>query len=166
VLVQRRSASRLTGWVGYTLGFNRERDLATNTWFDSDTDTRQAVNLYAAYRLTPSVNLSGRYNIATGAPLPGYFQFVGADVEGPDSQTIVAQRNTSRLPDYQRLDLRLNKSFVHTRWKMTLYGEALNVTNNQNYRFMGVTGNFPTRAWINLGSAIPLFPAVGLSVDF
>ena len=73
VILQRRSASKLTGWVGYTLGFNRARDLATGAWFDSDTDIRHALNLYGSYRLTPSVNLSARFNYASGSPVPGYF---------------------------------------------------------------------------------------------
>jgi hypothetical protein len=153
----------LTGWVGYTLGFNRQRDRATGTWFDSDTDVRHGVNLYASYRMTPSVNLSARYNYATGAPVPGYFSI--SDFTTQDS-VVVDNRNTSRLEAYERLDLRLNKSFVRDRWKMTLYAEALNVTNHRNLRYMGVGGNYTDQAWVRLGSTAPLLPSVGLSVDF
>ena len=37
VVLECRSASRLTGWVSYTLGYNQDRDLTTGTWFNSDT---------------------------------------------------------------------------------------------------------------------------------
>ncbi|HUC75584.1 MAG TPA: TonB-dependent receptor [Vicinamibacterales bacterium] len=163
VILQRRSASKLTGWVGYTLGFNRARDLATGAWFDSDTDIRHALNLYGSYRLTPSVNLSARFNYASGSPVPGYFSV--SDFTTGDS-TVVDARNASRMPSYQRLDLRLNKSFVHDRWKMTLYAEALNATNDRNLRYMGVGGNLQDQAWPRFGSMAPLLPSVGISVDF
>jgi len=163
LVLQRRSASRLTGWVGYTLGYNRERDLMTGTWFTSDTDIRHAVNPYESYRVTPSINLSAHFNHATGSPIPGYFSV--SDFTAEDS-TVVDARNTSRMPAYQRLDLRVNKSFVHNRWKMTLYAEALNATNHRNLRYMGVGGNLRDQAWPGLGSMAPLLPSVGLFVDF
>jgi hypothetical protein len=163
LILQRRSASKLTGWVGYTLGYNRERDLTTGMWFDSDTDIRHALNLYASYRLTPSVNLSARFNYASGSPVPGYFSV--SDFTTGDS-SVVDGRNASRMPSYQRLDLRLNKSFVHDRWKMTLYAEAINATNHRNLRYMGVGGNLQDQAWPRFGSMAPLLPSVGVSVDF
>jgi hypothetical protein len=163
LILQRRSASKLTGWVGYTLGYNRERDLTTGMWFDSDTDIRHALNLYASYRLTPSVNLSARFNYASGSPVPGYFSV--SDFTTGDA-SVVDGRNASRMPSYQRLDLRLNKSFVHDRWKMTLYAEAINATNHRNLRYMGVGGNLQDQAWPRFGSMAPLLPSVGVSVDF
>src|SRR5262249_23522538 len=121
------------------------------------------LNIYASYRMTPSVNLSARYNYATGAPVPGYFSV--PDFTTEDS-VVVNSRNSSRFPAYERLDLRLNKSFVHDRWKMTLYAEVLNATNHRNLRYMGVGGNYRDQAWARLGSTAPLLPSVGLSVDF
>jgi hypothetical protein len=163
-MLQRRSANRLTGWIGYTLGYNRQWDHATQTWFNSDNDIRHALNLYAAYRLRPSVNVSTRFNYGTGAPVPGYFQV--ADFSLLDAQTIIAQRNTSRLPGYERWDLRLNKSFVHPRWKMTLYGELLNTLNHKNLRYLGIVGDYTNLGLANLASSLPRLPVVGISVEF
>jgi len=163
LVLQRRSASRLTGWIGYTLGYNRERDVQTNTWFDSDNDIRHSVSLYGSYRLRPSVNLSARFNHASGAPIPGYFSV--SDFVTQDT-SLTRDRNTSRLPAYDRLDVRLNKSFVRDRWKLTMYVEALNATNHQNYRYMGPGGNYSDQAWVRLGSTAPFLPSVGLSLDF
>ncbi|HMF99432.1 MAG TPA: TonB-dependent receptor [Vicinamibacterales bacterium] len=163
LIVQRRSASRVSGWIGYTLAYNRSQDLATGTWFDSDGDVRHALNLYATYRITPSINLSGRYGYAAGAPIPGFFSIT--DFVTEDS-VVTEPRNVSRLPSYQRLDVRLNKSFVHDKWKMTMYAEALNATNHRNLRYMGIGGDYISHAWARLGSTAPLLPSVGLAVDF
>jgi hypothetical protein len=163
IVLQRRSASRLTGWVGYTLGYNREHDRSTGVWFDSDNDIRHELNLYASYRLTPSVNLSARFNYATGTPVPGYFSITDFTTE---DSVVTDHRNGSRFQPYERLDLRINKSFAHEHWKMTLYAEALNATNHRNLRYMGGGGNFSDQAWARLGSTAPLLPSVGLAVDF
>ncbi|HWW87804.1 MAG TPA: hypothetical protein VNZ26_29605, partial [Vicinamibacterales bacterium] len=93
-----------------------------------------------------------------------YFQVT--DFSVLESQTIVGQRNASRLSPYERLDVRVNKSFVHPRWKMTLYGEMLNVLDHQNYRYMGIVGNYGTQGWANLATSLSRLPAVGISLDF
>jgi predicted deacetylase len=108
--------------------------------------------------------VSTRLNYGTGAPVPGYFQI--ADFNVLDSQTIVAQRNTSRLPAYERWDLRVNKSFVHPRWKMTLYGEVLNTLNHKNLRYLGIVGDYNAHGFANLAWSLSRVPAVGLSVEF
>jgi hypothetical protein len=164
LMLQRRSANRLSGWIGYTLGYNREWDRASQAWFDSDNDVRHALTLYAAYRVTPSINVSTRFNYGSGAPVPGYFQVT--DFAVLDSQTIVAHRNTSRLPAYERWDLRLNKSFVHPRWKMTVYGELLNTLNHRNLRYLGIVGDYRTVGFANLASSLSRVPAVGVSIEF
>ncbi|HJZ77776.1 MAG TPA: carboxypeptidase regulatory-like domain-containing protein [Vicinamibacterales bacterium] len=163
VVLQRRSANRLTGWIGYTLTYSRSQDLATGMWFDSDNDTRHTLNAYASYRIGPSVNFSGRLNVASGVPVPGYFSVPDF---GTEDSTVTDRRNTSRFPAYERLDLRLNKSFVRDKWKMTLYVEAMNATNHRNLRYMGFGGNYMNNSWARLGSTVPLIPSVGFAVDF
>jgi hypothetical protein len=133
------------------------------TWFNSDTDVRHGVNAYASYRLTPSINLSARLNAQSGAPVPGYFEVT--DFATLTSH-VIDQRNTSRFPWYQRLDLRVNKSYVHARWKATLYAEILNTTNHPNYRLSGLGGNYLDTATVHFSRTAPLIPSVGFSVDF
>jgi len=67
---------------------------------------------------------------------------------------------------YERWDLRLNKSFVHPRWKMTLYGEVLNTLNHKNLRYLGIVGDYNTHGFANLASSLSRVPAVGISVEF
>ncbi|MEI6666579.1 MAG: TonB-dependent receptor [Acidobacteriota bacterium] len=163
LVLQRRSASRLTGWIGYTLGYNRQRDNGTYAWFDSDSDIRHTLNLYGGYRVTPSINLSARFNYASGAPVPGYF--VVSDLTAETAQ-VSDVRNTSRFSGYQRLDLRVNKSFVFGRSKMTVYAEIMNATNHKNLRNMGFSGNFKDQAFPHFGSTLPRIPSLGVSIDF
>ena len=163
MVLHRRSASRLAGWIGYTVGYNQQRDVKTGVWFDSDSDVRHALNIYGSYRVRPSVNLSARFNYSSGTPVPGYFTV--SDFTSETSQ-VASARNTSRFPAYQRLDLRMNKSFVIKGWKMTAYAEVMNATNHRNLRNMGFSGNYRDAAFPHFGSTLPRIPSVGLSIDF
>src|SRR5262249_26829993 len=85
VLIQRRSANRLSGWIGYTLDYARERvteqiQLLTPPFFafgplvtePTTQDQRHTVNAFATYRLTPTINLSGKWIYGSGFPVPGF----------------------------------------------------------------------------------------------
>jgi hypothetical protein len=61
---------------------------------------------------------------------------------------------------------RLNKSFVHARWKTTLYAEVVNATNHANYRLSGLSANYIDTATVHFSRTAPLIPSVGFSVDF
>ena len=162
VFLQRRSANRLTGWVSYALGYARMRDSVAGIGFPSDQDQRHTANAYLSYRIRPSVNLSAKWTYGSGFPIPGFFQKEGGNYY------LSAQRNGARLGPFQRLDLRVNKSRAFDRWKMTIYGEVVNVFNAANYRFdsyNGYDGN-TGQAYLSFLNMFPVLPSAGLMVEF
>lgn len=162
LMAQRRSANRLSGWAGYTLGYARQRDDIERAHFWSLADQRHIATLYLSYRLTASLNLSGRYSYSSGEPIPGYL------TKRSGVYYLAAQRNGERLPPYHRLDLRANKSFTYDRWKLTLYGEMLNTTNRENLRFISFDGaNAVTgRASVTIDHVFPILPVAGITLEF
>lgn len=160
--LQRRSANRLAGWIGYTLAFARQRDLILHQSFDSASDQRHTLNLYGSFRFTPSLNLSGKYSLGSGFPIEGYFRQSGG------LYFLAADRNRARLDPYQRLDLRMNKSVSYDRWKLTFYGELLNATNNHNLRFTGLNSvNLRTgQASVALERTATIVPSAGVAIEF
>ncbi|MBS1872151.1 MAG: TonB-dependent receptor [Acidobacteria bacterium] len=162
VLAQRRSANRLSGWVSYTLGYARERDSMAGASYWSIHDQRHIANVYLSYRLTSSLNLSGRWSYGSGEPIPGYLK------SRSGLYYLAPTRNDLRLPSYQRADLRVNKSFTYDRWKLTLYGEVINVTNHRNMRFVSFDGvNSSTqRASLTIDRVFPILPVAGVTLEF
>jgi hypothetical protein len=73
------------------------------------------------------------------------------------------RRNAVRLGPYRRADIRVNKAYVHGRWKLTLYGEVVNVLNRRNFRFDAFNGyNGKTgQASIYFDRMFPVLPSVG-----
>jgi len=175
LVLQRRSANRLSGWLGYTLARAQQRQYAYSnpfypclpvcfsgtSYFPSLEDQRHSLNLFAMYRLKPSINLSGKFLYGSGFPVSsGIFVLVGTTYQQVGTQTL-------RFP-YQRLDIRTDKDWAFTRWKLTLYGEVLNLTNHYNARYVysSVVDPNTGQAQVKTLQGLPITPAVGLVFQF
>ena len=176
LLLQRRSANRLSGWIGYTLLRAQQRQYQIGVpyppyalFFDSGfyystlEDQRHTLNVFAMYRLRPSLNLSGKFLYGSGFPIPS-----GSFVQLGNGQFLATGINNERLGTYARLDLRTDKDWVFRKWKLTLYGEVLNVTNHYNARFAYESGIDPTtgRALVKTLEGLPVTPTIGLVFQF
>ena len=159
--VQRRSANKLAGWISYAYTRTELTDARNALVFPSDTDQRHTVNAYANYRFNDTWNLSSEFRHGSGQPIPGFF--------GQDSQGyfLTHDRNQTRVPFYNRVDVRLSKAFLFKKWKMTLTGEVLNVFNRHNVRYAGF--DFFTvngRVIGQLDRVLPIVPSAGVVVEF
>jgi hypothetical protein len=159
-MLQRRSENRLSGWLGYTLVFARSRNYDvplppplspfgfSTSYFPTLSDQRHTVNLFASYRLKPSVRFSAKELYGSGFPVESFPPLL-------------------RLASYERLDLRADKSWLFRKWKLSLYGELLNATNHNNRRFAFVSFNPATgQSVLFTNDGIPVTPTVGLAIDF
>lgn len=168
-VLQSRTANRLSGWIGYTYTHARENNffayepqpggpLVTilSPEYPTLEDQLHTLNVFASYRVTPSIHLSGKFLYGSGFPVPsGYF-----DITKNPPQFIGF--NATRLGDYQRLDLRAEKDWAFTRWKLALYGEMLNLTNHYNPRYVSGAGNNT----IITEQGLPITPTAGLAFEF
>jgi hypothetical protein len=176
LILQRRSANRLSGWIGYTLLKAQQRQYQINVpyppyilFFDSGfyystlEDQRHTLNMFAMYRLRPSLNLSGKCLFGSGFPIPS-----GSFVQLGNGQFVATGINNERLGAYARLDLRADKDWAFQKWKLTLYGEVLNVTNHYNGRFAYESGIDPAtgRALVKTLQGLPITPTAGLVFQF
>jgi outer membrane receptor for ferrienterochelin and colicin len=157
-LVERRSANRLTGWASYAYGASRQRDGWEGTAFPSDCDQRHTINLFAGYRIRATVNLSAKWMYGSNFPYPGFLR------QQDGLYYLAASRNQLRFDPYQRLDWRINKSWTKDKYKLTLYGEVVNLTNRANYRFDSFNSyNSKTgQAYITVDKMFPILPSAGI----
>lgn len=176
LIVQRRSANRLSGWLGYTLLKAQQRQyqisvpyppytLFFNSGFYYPTfeDQRHTLNAFAMYRLRPSFNLSGKFLYGSGFPIPS-----GTFVQLANGQYVATGLNTQRLGIYERLDLRADKDWAFRHWKLTLYGEILNLSNHYNGRYFYESGIDPNtgQALVKTLQGLPVTPTAGLVFQF
>lgn len=159
--VQRRSANRFGGWISYAYARTELTDEVDGLVFPSDADQRHTVNAYANYRFNDTWNLSSELRYGSGQPIPGFF--------GQDSQGyfLSHERNQTRVPFYNRVDVRLSKAFLFKKFKMTLTGEVLNVLNRHNVRYAGFDFfTFNGRVIGQLDRVLPILPSAGVVIDF
>ena len=161
VLLQRRSANGVSGWLAYSYGRIRNTDTQTGETYWSDLDQRHAVNLYLSYRLSDRTSLSAKARVGTNVPAPGYYTKEGADY------FLTTSRNTLRLPTYSRVDVRGNRTFNWAHKRLTLFAEVINLLDRDNVRFNPPGVNSTTRRVSNLfESMIPIVPSAGILVEF
>lgn len=179
LVVQRRSANRLSGWLGYTLARARERQyqvlyplspIGTDGLFPYSTpyyptleDQQHSLNAFAMYRLRPSLSLSGKFLYGSGVPVPsGTYIILGGD------QYVQTGFNTQRLGAYQRLDIRADKDWAFQHWKLTLYGEVLNLTDHYNARYFYTSPINLTTGQVQVQTlqGLPITPTAGMAFQF
>ena len=160
-LLQRRSASGLSGWLSYAFAFNRYHDHTTGESFDGDFDQRHTINVYGLYRVTNRFSLGAKLRTGSNFPAVGYW-------EERDGNTFVgATRNGLRVPVYARLDIRANRTFNYRRTRLTLFAEVLNALARDNVRVASPGINARTRQVFGLyETMIPLMPSAGILIEF
>jgi hypothetical protein len=160
VVLERRAATGLTGWIGYTYLWLRHEDRDSGETFPGDFDQRHTLNIFGQYRLSYRTTLSAKLRIGTNVPLAGYYEGTVDEVR------LAAARNRLRLPLYARLDVRANRTFTFDRRRLTLFVELMNALDHENLsqsngsvrQTLQVTGLFQ--------KLIPRVPSAGILIEF
>ena len=161
IVVERRAASGLNGWLSYSWNDSTVTDAARGETFAADFDQRHTVNAYVGYRWGGRTTLSARMRYGSNFPIVGY---VGEDSAG---YVLTTERNGVRLPEYARLDLRADRAFTYRRSRLTLFMEVVNVTNRDNYRpNSGFVNPISRRVFEPIESLFPLLPVAGVLIEF
>jgi len=161
LMVQRRSANKLAGWVSYAYSRTRLTESRSGLTFPSDYDQRHTLNVYGNYRFAETWNFSSEWRYGSGQPLTGFY---GHDAGG---YFLTTQKNQVRVPYYNRVDVRLSKAFLFKKAKLTLTGEVLNLLNRENVRFIGFDFfGGDGRAFGQLDRILPILPSAGLVIEF
>lgn len=131
VMLQGKSGTRFHWWAGYT--WSAAEDVIGGDAVPRSWDQTHAAKFLVGWRPTQawSLALTGSAHTgwpttpvtATSAPLPG---------GGVDVIPIVGERNSERLPDYLRFDLRVARAFELPAARVQLTLDVLNLTNRDN----------------------------------
>ncbi len=118
LIARRRLGQRLFGWVTYSLA-RAQRDYPLAGWRPADFDQTHLVNVVASYALGRAWTVSGVFHYNSGRPYtPGL---------SPDELQL-PDRNRGRLPDYWRVDVRIEKREAFDTWYLDFYVDWLNVS--------------------------------------
>jgi hypothetical protein len=174
LLVRQLERGRWGGWLAYTYTLST-RDGAAGTFYPGQ-DRRNDVNLVATYRPSSRYLWSTRFGFASGTPFTNMKGEIvrrqynittgGWSSAAPvqELQVIGGQRNASRMPSTQRLDVTVTRDFG-TRLKATPFFSVINAYNAKNvfmYTF-DYGAHPPTRTAY---SQLPFLPTIGVTLEW
>lgn len=160
VLLQRRAAHGLTGWIAYSWAHTTYDDQVSGERFDGDYDQRHTINVFLLQRLSYRWAASVKFRAGSNVPLTGYFTGT------PDALKLSDVRNQVRLPWYVRLDLRANRTFTFASRRLTLFAEVVNVLGRRNLGQADGVSRSSLEAVFFTEKLIPRVPSAGFLIEF
>ncbi|MBW7887327.1 MAG: TonB-dependent receptor [Bacteroidetes bacterium] len=176
-----KTAGKITGWVGYTLSWTRQKFSALNAGkiFYPRYDRRNDVAVTLAYEFNKNWNagISWVYASGQGFTVPnGQYLFEPVDVNSSRSlQYNYTERNSFKLPAYHKLDVTVSYKFAAYALNCETYISLYNVYNRKNPFAIYSTNNLDevknnssasltTR--LKEISLFPFIPSAGIKITF
>ena len=131
LLVKKEATEKLSGWLALTLSRSERRNDLTGETFRFEYDQPINATLISNYKISREWSVGGKWAYTSGRP---YTPITGTSGTYPDGRPIpvYAGINSGTLPDYHRLDLRIDRHYIFDAWKLNAYFELNNVYRRQN----------------------------------
>ena len=162
LFVRQALTNRLFGWLSYSFSKSQRLDAPGDAWRPFDYDQTHVLTAILSYKLGAGWELGGRFRYATGDPVT---PVVGA-VKDDNTDTFIPSygaTNSTRLPNFVELDIRVDKTWVFTTWSLDLYLDIQNVTNARAVEGLTYSYNYAQTVYF-LG--LPIIPVLGLKATF
>jgi TonB dependent receptor/TonB-dependent Receptor Plug Domain len=164
LLIKREPAgSNWSGFLSLSVAKAQRKNEVTGERFAFDYDQPVNLNLVGSYKLNDRWSFGAKWSYHTGTPttpIVGSFQVV----DGPNRTTrfrpIYGSINSQRLPDYHRLDLRVDAKFSP---RLTAYAELINAYARKNVGGYSYSADYKTREEVY---QLPVLPSLGLQYSF
>jgi hypothetical protein len=152
----------LFGWVAYTVSRSERRDHPEDPWRLFQYDQTHILTVIASYKFGRGYQLGVRFRYVSGNPYTPV-DSAAFDVNAQRWQPVYGQPFSKRLPDFNQLDIRFDKTWTLRLFKISLYLDLQNVYRANNAE--GVTYNYNYTQTTNI-SGFPFLPVLGLRGDF
>jgi TonB family protein len=159
ILLRFKPEGRFFGWVAYTLSRSERRDAPGAPLYLYAYDQTHILTALGSYKLGRGWQVGARFRYVTGSP---YTPDIGGVMDydaGAYSPISSTSKNSARVPDFNQLDLRIDKAWQFRAWKLSAYLDVQNVYNRKNPESMSYNYNYTKSAVV---SGLPILPILGL----
>ena len=150
------------GWISFTYQRSRRRDRADEDWYWFDFDQPIILDVVASYKLPYGFRVGGRFRYVSGNPQTPLLDSI-YDSDGDSYIGLYGGYNTDRLPNFQALDIRIDKDIVFPTWKLTVYLDIQNVYNHKNPEQTVYNFDYTEKAYLY---GLPILPNLGFKAQF
>ncbi|MBU1262082.1 TonB-dependent receptor [bacterium] len=146
LFLQKKEAKRIDGWISYAMSVSRrqrgdfEYILENGTTsqgvfndpklYPTEQDRTHTLSIVGNYKLNPKWRLSAKWRFNTGNP---YTPLAGVVASGTTLYNpIWGEYNSGRMPNYQTLDVKIERLFKIKKMDCSTYLQFLNLYNHKN----------------------------------
>ena len=162
VLVRRELTERFFGWLAYSLSRSERQDRPGQPTRLFDFDQTHALTLIASYKLPRGWQIGARFRLISGnpeTPVVGARYLATFDVYLP----IFGAANSTRLPLFHQLDVRIDKVWTFDAWTLDAYLDVVNAYNRRAVEGTIYSYDYSQR---DAFRGLPILPSLGLKGSF
>jgi TonB family protein len=155
-------SARYAGILSYTLLNSERRDHPGSEWRKFDYQQTHGLSLALLYLFNRGWDVGLAYRHFTGNP---YTPVTGRVLDTTDRsyRPIYGAVNSARNPPFNRLDLRVQKTWKASRHSTTLYLDLQNALNTRNQEAFFYNFDYTQKEVVN---GLPIIPALGVRGQF
>ncbi len=162
LLVQRRQAEKLNGWVSYSYTIARRSEYNYSRMIPPDFDIPHRVTVVATYDFVSEWQMGMKWQFASGRPYTP-IKDVKFDTSSGYYMPIFGEPNSARLPAYHTLDVRLLKKWRFSSWSLVIFLEVLNTYARKNVADYEWNADYTERT---AQTYMPTIPSIGIIAEF
>lgn len=169
VFLQKKTG-RLTGWIGYALGyvFSQFDSVNQGREFRPKFDRRHDLKITALYNLNEKWEIGASFMFQSGQSYTGATSTLGGRMPGWDGGIVMinpSQRWGLRLPNSHQLNLNVNYNTTLFDLPCRLFLDVYNVYSRRDiwFRFYRTNEGFPEVTDVRL---LPILPTISMEVKF
>ncbi len=160
-LLVKRDGELWSGWLSVAYAKTQRRNDVTGERFDYAYDQPLIVNAVGSWTFAERWSAGFRWRYQSGAPTtPVTGTYVADDGR---VRPVYGPLGSERLPDYHRLDLRIDRTTEHESWTMVWFLEVINAYGRKNVSGYSYNVDYSEREPVN---QLPMFPSFGVSARF
>ena len=164
LLIKKPLGDNFYGWLSYTLMRSTRTPAPGRSTQLFDFDQTHILTLIASYDFPFNWRIGARFRLVSGNPYTATVNgVVAADDGGATYIPIRGPANGARLPAFHQLDLRVDKTWVYRRIKITAYLDVQNVYNAENTEFLNYSYDFQSTLPI---LSLPTAPSIGTKIEW
>ena len=141
---------------------SERKDAGADDYRLFDFDQTHILAVLGQYRITNEWEVGARFRYVSGIPQT---PFIGS-IYNSDSDSfegIPGEVNSTRMPAFHSLDLRIDRNWIFDQWLLTAYFEIRNVYNHENIEGLDYNFDFSERRY---QTGLPIIPSLGLRGEF
>jgi outer membrane receptor for ferrienterochelin and colicin len=161
-MVRWKPGKRFFGWIAYTASRSVRKDGPTEAQRLFEYDQSHNITVLGSYDIGRGWRVGGRFRYVTGNP---YTPCNGGTLNAAAGtyECIQGAQNSKRIPSFNQLDARVDKTWKFQAWSLTAYLDVQNVYNRQNAEGISYNYNYTKPSY---QTGLPIIPSLGLRGEF